>query len=608
MSTVCFDVEAKIERQSIVSSYTLKHASLCGDANDGDHGKFDNYKLTPGSSEEMRFKFGDGGKTTHDVSVRDVKAIFGKFVREGKLTIESRDGVKILIKGAPAECARLMKTLTSLKSLPLNARDAYLRELEPCTRCKDKCQANAKKVEEKERKVAEAQIAANELSAEKKRKREAEEFEKHAGKESKLAEQLRDLEEKRDQIERKKSEIAQLKIDILGERATLTEEKESVVQLRRELADERRWLEREKGTLQEEREKLQEERKKLQQARELLDAENQHIKEHEARNDSRRSEAVDEEIRLSVLITKLTNMKQDYESEHFHFEQTKAKFDREKAHEGPEEAAARKVRDEASRRAKMREEARTDFEKSFKETSPGSFYGKKKAKIVMDDDESDGEATDANKENEEQRAKEETEFMNDEESRRRTLERIEKLRKEELERQLREKLVQEELARKQKAAEQKKNQTKKAAMESKAARERMFQQEVEFREHLRRQSEQAKRIQEKARSTSVPTATRQMWESHLAALDRLMCHSEGSLGENDIPWPPAHNIAFFAQADDLNEKKKKVTKATLSWHPDKFEAKFGRLLKASAAAKIRERVRELSSQYIELRQVLASTN
>ena len=45
-------------------------------------------------------------------------------------------------------------------------------------------------------------------------------------------------------------------------------------------------------------------------------------------------------------------------------------------------------------------------------------------------------------------------------------------------------------------------------------------------------------------------------------------------------------------------------KATLSWHPDKFEQKFGQLLREEEAKKIRDRVRALSSQYIELRHVL----
>ena len=184
MTPWCFDVDAKIERASIVSSFTLKHAALCGDAS-SQGGGFGNHKMSPGAtSGEFKFKFGDGGKTSHEVTVREVKAIFGKFVKEGKLTIESRDGVKMLIKGPPTECARLMKTLTTLKSQPANARDAYLKGLEPCTRCKEKCQVNMQKAEEKQRKIVEAQIAAHEMSAEKKRKREAEEVEKRASKDA----------------------------------------------------------------------------------------------------------------------------------------------------------------------------------------------------------------------------------------------------------------------------------------------------------------------------------------------------------------------------------------------------------------------------------------
>lgn len=595
MAPWCFDVDAKIERASIVSSFTLKHAALCGDvASQG--GTFGNHKMSPGAtSGEMKFKFGDGGKTTHEVKVREVKAIFGKFVKEGKLTIESRDGVKMLIKGPPAECARLMKTLTTLKSQPANARDAYLKGLEPCARCKDKCQANMQKAEEKQRKIVEAQIAAHEMTAEKKRKREAEELEKRASKDAaKASEELRALEEKKNQVERMKAEIAQLKIDIVGERESLLQEKESLVQSRRELEDEKRLLEREKGLVQEERDSME-------QQLQTLRTERLKNEEEGARLASQKSALASKRASLEEDAKKLANETAEFESKREEFVQSKAQFDRERAREGTtDDASARGVREEAARRARMREEARAEAVKNgFKEASPGSFYGKKKAKIVMDDDESDND--DANT-NDKENAKPTVEDL-----KRQTLNRVEMLRKAEMERQLREKLARDELARKQHAAEQQKNQTKKAAMEAKAARERRAQQEAEFRDHARRQSEQAARMQKKTRATSVPTATKAMWDSHLSALERMKSSPEGSLGEADIPWPPEHNIAFFSHADGPNDRKKKVTKATLSWHPDKFEAKYGKLLKPSAAAKIKERVRELSSQYIELRQVLASS-
>ena len=140
-------------------------------------------------------------------------------------------------------------------------------------------------------------------------------------------------------------------------------------------------------------------------------------------------------------------------------------------------------------------------------------------------------------------------------------------------------------------------------MAAKAQRERQRLEEENFK-HQRERAKQQADMRDKARATSVPTASRAMWDSHLQALENLKIRSAGSVGESDIPWPPAHNIAFFTPSDGFIEKKKKVMKATLSWHPDKFQQKYGSLLKEEETPKILERVAALSSQFIELRQVL----
>ena len=246
----CFDVDARVERGGDVTSQTLKHCAMerprkeeetTRDAKTGrfEFGKMSdaNDAATPGRAFALRF---GSGKTTHEAKIGDVKAIFGKFVREGKMTVETKDGTRVLVRGSPGECARLMKTLTTMKSQPTEARQAYLRGLQRCATCAGKCEANERKMAERQDKAAAAAAAAAEASAEKRRRRETEEVERRAAKESKLEDQLRALEEKKLKVESTKAEIASLKIDIEGERDALRREKESIVQRRRELEDEDR--------------------------------------------------------------------------------------------------------------------------------------------------------------------------------------------------------------------------------------------------------------------------------------------------------------------------------------------------------------------------------
>lgn len=578
----CFDVDARVERGGDVTSQTLKHCAMERprkeeETRDANSGRFEFGKMsdasdaaTPGRAFALRF---GSGKATHEVKIGDVKAIFGKFVREGKMTVETKDGTRVLVRGSPGECARLMKTLTTMKSQPTEARQAYLRGLQRCATCAGKCEANERKMVERQDKAAAAAAAAAEASAEKRRRRETEEVERRAAKESKLEDQLRALEEKKLKVESTKAEIASLKIDIEGERDALRREKESIVQRRRELEDERRLLERQSSEAAEERAKMESERK-------LAEIEGRRLAEEKARNVDRARELAEEKERIAKLEREL-----EEDRERLAFMQK---------HQKNDELQAQRVREEASRRAQARAQEAQKRKEQPGAMSPESFYGKKKAKIVIDDDD-DSDDSGAEKENEK--------ATNEAEDARRK-ERIAKLRKAELERQLKEKLAREELGRRQAEAQQKKEAARRAQMDSKIERERKARQEEEARSHQRWKSQQAEQIRKNSRANSVPTATKAMWESHLTSLENLKSRAVGSLCETDIPWPPAHNIAFFAGADGLHEKKKKVTKATLSWHPDKFEQKYGKLLKESEAQKIRTRVAALSSQFIELRQAL----
>ena len=103
----CFDVDARVERGGDVTSQTLKHCAMerprkeeetTRDAKTGrfEFGKMSdaNDAATPGRAFALRF---GSGKTTHEAKIGDVKAIFGKFVREGKMTVETKDGTRVLV-------------------------------------------------------------------------------------------------------------------------------------------------------------------------------------------------------------------------------------------------------------------------------------------------------------------------------------------------------------------------------------------------------------------------------------------------------------------------------------------------------------------------------
>ena len=76
-----------------------------------------------------------------------------------------------------------------------------------------------------------------------------------------------------------------------------------------------------------------------------------------------------------------------------------------------------------------------------------------------------------------------------------------------------------------------------------------------------------------------------------------------SVREIDLPWPQPHNILFLTPRDDAAARKKKVMRAIQRWHPDKFTANFGGLLREEERDAIMTRVRGVSASVIELRQV-----
>ena len=145
--------------------------------------------LTTSAKRAWVLRFG-GDKAANDMSVGHIKAIYGKQVKEGKLTIEDKANVKVLIQALPAECARLMKTLTTLKGQAPAQQKVLLATLGCCVKCEAKVAQHKAKFEEKQRKLITAQLEQAEHELAKKRKREQAENEREASKAAKLSAQL----------------------------------------------------------------------------------------------------------------------------------------------------------------------------------------------------------------------------------------------------------------------------------------------------------------------------------------------------------------------------------------------------------------------------------
>ena len=175
---------------------------------------------------------------------------------------------------------------------------------------------------------------------------------------------------------------------------------------------------------------------------------------------------------------------------------------------------------------------------------------------------------------------------------------LERKRREELERQAREKAAAERAAKEAEALRQRRQNTKKAQKEMMEELRRRQEEEAAQREHHARKAQTEQKIREKARSVCVATATDEIYDAHLAAFERLKSAAPGSLREIDLPWPQPHNILFLTPRDDAAARKKKVMRAIQRWHPDKFTANFGGLLREEERDAIMTRVRGVSASVI----------
>lgn len=91
------------------------------------------------------------------------------------------------------------------------------------------------------------------------------------------------------------------------------------------------------------------------------------------------------------------------------------------------------------------------------------------------------------------------------------------------------------------------------------------------------------------------------YEEHFRELTHKENSSAEELGYDDIPWPHEGTVSMVmdvlfvdAKKNDKTSFRKYLRDQILRWHPDKFEQKFGRVLKPDEKDKILSRVKEIS--------------
>ena len=155
--------------------------------------------------------------------------------------------------------------------------------------------------------------------------------------------------------------------------------------------------------------------------------------------------------------------------------------------------------------------------------------------------------------------------------------------------------------RKLRELEARRAKTKKAQKEMMEQLRRKQEEEIAHREHQQRKASAEAKILQKAASITLATATDAIYESHVAAYERL--RSMDKIAESDVPWPIPSNVLLLTPRDDAGARKKKIVRAISRWHPDKFNAAFGAKLVETERDAIMARVRSVSDAVIELRQV-----
>ena len=164
----CFNVDARKQDQltGTTSSNAFKHVRLLlknaffpehpGEQRAGDEEELERMQKAEAcaitSSSEFILRFGsENEKHKHyrDVSFTDIKKVFGKMIREGKLTLQlgggqggggktTSAGELLLCKGDARECGRLLKLITTMKQAPAADRATFLSSIGKCSCCQSK--------------------------------------------------------------------------------------------------------------------------------------------------------------------------------------------------------------------------------------------------------------------------------------------------------------------------------------------------------------------------------------------------------------------------------------------------------------------------------------
>lgn len=620
-----------------------------------------NHKV-PDMTAKRKFvlRFGSD-KFANDMHVAQIKAIYGKHVKEGKLTLEDKSNVKVLIKATASECQRLMKTLTTLKGAPKEVQNTHLAGLGCCSKCAAKHAATTAKGEERQKKIVAAQLAQAEAELQRKRKREQTEVDRDGEKTRKLSEQLQRVEDMRVQKEAAKEDIARAKVIIeekreaaRAEKADLTRDVDSLAEQRKATAGERSALETERNELATLRARLETQKQRAESDATALGAQLEankatllSLEVAKKAVEKERLTIVKERERVEAETVKYEEARRTLEQKKAAWEEVKKYKDDEQSYKA---AAADRRRAEAS--AKENESAMKKAQRDVKTAnntakqaqwakdyerwestgaasgapeypspsgsptgaSPDAarFYGdaagpasqstKAKFKAVIDDDDDETpekSTADVEMEEEEDAEREAKEFAASEQRARE----LSRKRQEEVARQAREKLAATQAdaaAEKQRARKQG---TKKAQKDLLDEMRRKQEEDAAQREHHARMAHTERQIREKARSTCVATATDAIYEAHVLAFEAMKNCPPGALKEKDIPWPHPNNLCFFTPRDDHSACKKKVMRAIQRWHPDKFTQNFGAAIKETERERIMTRVRGVSASVIELRQV-----
>jgi len=592
------------------------------------------------SSSEFILRFGsenDKHKHYRDVSFTDIKKVFGKMIREGKLTLQLgggggkttsagvTGGELLLCKGDARECSRLLKLITTMKQAPAADRAKFLSSIGKCSCCQSKRALKEKKEEEREVKAKERERAKEEEKKQKMMKQEEKKEEKVQEKKIELVQKLETLESYREEIRMKTEKYAE-------EREQLKASKKAVKALQEQIEDERRMYAKEKKDLATEKEAMETERMAMNVERSRLNAKIEENKELKMRVEREREVVEEKQREVEKLRAEKEELIGNLEREVEELKQSRKDVSR--STPGGSGGGSAKKKHKSRVAGDEEETPPTDFEENKKfpkpeRTSTDSFYGgnnndennektfKRKApasaatpnkkpspekkssqrKVVLEDDDSSSE--DATPEKFESK-NENVETEEDREAARVVAEneaRVKKMREAELERQRMEKEREEAAKAKRVRARAPKGDAERHFL--KKSKEEIQDEKLQDKEHQRRRQQLAAESKQKSIMYTKATAKKWEYEEHRKALESMKDANEYSMRYGSIPWPPESNIFLFNVMDDANERKMKVNVALKFWHPDKFRQMFGDKVAEADKEKIWERVQSLSTKCIQ---------